>query len=239
MPIESGLEVAPASEHDKQFVNHVREGDKEVINHGEKEVVSSDRPIPSSDEHKRSTHRRLCGLKRSLFWSLLAVLLLLIIALAIGLGLGVGAGGSSGSSNPSLASSVSSSSAPTSSPTPAATEELRNGGRLDESYYSTSGAWNGSGIAHTFQNFAQNFTDTSTVNEHEIVIYYQHHTGEIRWLRESANVTQAWQPGPAEVAVVASDARNSTPITAAHYDVNGTNHWHVFCTATPFVPKVP
>lgn len=38
--IESGLEVAPASEHDKQYVNPVHHGDKEVVSQAEKEVIA-------------------------------------------------------------------------------------------------------------------------------------------------------------------------------------------------------
>jgi hypothetical protein len=227
--IESGLEVAPASEHDKQFVNHVREGDKEVINQSEKEVVPSDRAEHYSEEITKPPSRKILGVKRSLFWVLL-VALLLAIALGVGLGVGLSSKDSSGSSTTSSASPTSTQ-AP--SPTAVLSDELKIGGSLNASYYSNSGAWNGSGIAQVWQNFAQNFTDTSTANEHEIVVYYQDHEGDIRWLRETSNTTSVWQPGPSDVAVMASDARNSTPITAVHWDVHGTNYWHVFCKSTP------
>jgi hypothetical protein len=226
---ESGLEVAPASEHDKQFVNHVREGDKEVINQSEKEVVPSDRAEHYSEEITKPPSRKILGVKRSLFWVLL-VALLLAIALGVGLGVGLSSKDSSGSSTTSSASPTSTQ-AP--SPTAVLSDELKIGGSLNASYYSNSGAWNGSGIAQVWQNFAQNFTDTSTANEHEIVVYYQNHEGDIRWLRETSNTTSVWQPGPSDVAVAASDARNSTPITAVHWDLNGTNYWHVFCKSTP------
>jgi hypothetical protein len=226
--IESGLEVAPASEHDKQFVNHVREGDKEVINQSEKEVVPSNQPGQYAEEPTKPTSRKILGLKRRWSWVLLVALLL---AIALGVGLGVGLG-SKDSSEGSTTSSASPTSTQAPSPTSVLSDELKIGGSLNASYYSNSGAWNGSGIAQVWQNFAQNFTDTSTANEHEIVVYYQDHEGDIRWLRETSNTTSVWQPGPSDVAVMASDARNSTPITAVHWDVNGTNCWHVFCKST-------
>jgi hypothetical protein len=222
---ESGLEVAPASEHDKQFVNHVREGDKEVVNQSEKEVVPSKQPGQHSEETTEPTNRKILGLKRRWFWILLVVLLL---AIALGVGLGVGLT-SKDSSESSTTSSTSSTSTQAPSPTAVLSDELKIGGSLNDSYYSNSGAWNGSGIAQVWQNFAQDFTDTSTANEHEIVVYYQDHNGDIRWLRETSNTTSVWQPGPADVAVMASDARNSTPITAVHWDSDGANYWHVFC----------
>jgi hypothetical protein len=226
--IESGLEVAPASEQDKQFVNHVSEGDKEVINQSEKEVVPSDRPEHHSEETTKSTSRKILDLKRRWFWILLVVVLL---AIALGVGLGVGLS-SNNSSEPSTTSSASPTSTESPSPTSVLSDELKIGGSLNASYYSNSGAWNGSGIAQVWQNFAQNSTDTSTANEHEIVVYCQDHEGDIRWLRETSNTTSVWQPGPSDVAVMASDARNSTPITAVHWDSDGKNYWHVFCKFT-------
>jgi hypothetical protein len=222
---ESGLEVAPASEHDKQFVNHVREGDKEVVNQSEKEAVPSDRPGHCSEQITKPKSRKILGLKRIWFWSLLVALLL---AIALGVGLGVGLT-SKDSSESSTTSSTPSTSTQPPSPTAVLSDELKIGGSLNDSYYSSSGAWNGSGIAQVWQNFAQNFTDTSTANQHEIVVYYQDHDGDIRWLRETSNTTSVWQPGPADVAVMAEDARNSTPIAAVHWDSDGANYWHVFC----------
>jgi hypothetical protein len=171
--IESGLEVAPASEHDKQFVNHVREGDKEVINQSEKEVVPSNQPGQYAEEPTKPTSRKILGLKRRWSWVLLVALLL---AIALGVGLGVGLG-SKDSSEGSTTSSASPTSTQAPSPTSVLSDELKIGGSLNASYYSNSGAWNGSGIAQVWQNFAQNFTDTSTANEHEIVVYYQDYEG--------------------------------------------------------------
>lgn len=215
--IDSGLEVAPAKDHDKQFVSHVQEGDKEVVNHDEKEVALHTQPVQSLDGRSGSASSRSCGLKRNLFYGLLVAVL---VALALGVGLGVGLTSKNSDKSSSASSSTSTSSlTPTStqssSPTLVASDELKIGGGLDRSYYSSVRAWNGSGIAQVWQNFAQNFTDTLTVNEHEIVVYYQHQSGDIRWLRDSANTTRPWQPGPSGVAVVASDAKNSTPIRLA------------------------
>ena len=79
--IESGLEVAPASEHDKQYVKPAHHDDKEVVAQDEKEVVApSDLTSPlvhTSDETPPvRQNRKLCGLRRRFSWILLAVLLL-------------------------------------------------------------------------------------------------------------------------------------------------------------------
>jgi hypothetical protein len=106
---------------------------------------------------------------------------------------------------------------------------LKIGGSLDASYYSSFGAWNGSASARALQNFAQDFEDAIPGIVYESVVYYQHHSGEIRWLRETANEMQRWQPGPSDLMVVASDARNSTPISTVHIFLDGISYWHLFC----------
>ena len=156
--IESGLEVAPASEHDKQYVNPVHHGDKEVVSQAEKEVVApSDLESPlvhTSDEPTVRKHRKLCGLRRRFFWTLLAVLLLLI---ALGVGLGVGLG-SKKSQDTSESTSAPSSASPTPGQTPTNVSEdsSKIGGSLDAQYYSGSGAWNGSDVVRAVPGWAMN-----------------------------------------------------------------------------------
>lgn len=229
--MESGLEVAPASEHDKQFVKPAHYGDKEDVAQDEKEVVvpidltsplvhTSDVPPPVPQ------NRKLCGLRRGFFWTLLVVLLL-SIALGVGLGVGLGMKKSDGSSD--------STSAPSSaSPTPTQTskslseESSKIGGSLDAHYYSTSGAWNGSDVVRAVQTFPDDFEDAALAGTSETVVYYQNSSGTIQWLHETANGT--WQqPRPDDLAVLASDARNSTPITAIRLDMGQKPSWHLFC----------
>lgn len=230
-PIDSGLEVAPPSEYDTQYVNLVDEGDKEAIHQDGKEVVAA--PVHLSREQTSTkNHRRLCGLRRRSFWTLLAAAIFLI-ALGIGLGVGLSSRDSQGSSPSSTANSTSSTPSQ-----PSATDSsdlLKIGGALDESYYSTSGAWNGSATSRAYQNFAEDFEDALPNRQLETVIYYQHHSGEIRWLRQTANKTQTWQPGPPDTLVVASDAKNSTPMTTVHIFENNTAYWHVFCRSTLYL----
>lgn len=230
-PIESGLEVAPPSEYDTQYVNLVDEGDKEAVNQDGKEVVVP--PAHLSGGQTSVKDRRLCGLRRRSFWTLLAAATFLI-ALGIGLGVGLSSRDSQGSS-PSSTANPSTSSTPNQSSATASSDPLKIGGGLDESYYSNSGAWNGSATSRAFQNFAEDFEDALPNRVLETVLYYQHHSGEIRWLRQTANKTQTWQPGPSDTLVVASDAKSSTPMTTVHIFENNTAYWHVFCRCTFYV----
>lgn len=86
------------------------------------------------------------------------------------------------------------------------------GGALNPAYYSTKGAFNGSGIALASQSF-------EGTGHGSIVIYFQHHTGTIRWQQLTNG---SWLGGsPSEI--VAYDARNATPIAAVAYAMNGTS----------------
>lgn len=184
--IKSGFEVAPATEYDKQYINPVQEGDKEAINQAEKEIVASQgfQITPSQSETGRasSKHRKLCGLKRGWFWTLLGVALLLI-ALAIDLAVGLSSRAPSGSSDDTQT-------APSVSPTPdsLSTTPLSNsveiGGSVDPSYYSCLGAWNSSGSAFALQNFAEDFDDDMADQVCGKVIYFQHYTGRINHVRQ-------------------------------------------------------
>jgi hypothetical protein len=52
--------------------------------------------------------------------------------------------------------------------------------------------------------------------EESVVLYYQHHTGTIRWkYMEDEN----WLGGT-NTEIVAHDAKNGTPISAVAYEIN-------------------
>lgn len=232
---QAGLEVAPASETDKQSVNGLEEGDKVVINQEWKEVVQSDRAFgepmrslerPTLASTPSTTNPRICGMRRKLFW-VFATMVILVVALAVGLGVGLASGSSSEPSATSPAADTTSSSTLEPSATPTGSEPLQIGGSIDPSFYSRSGAWNGSGVAHIWQNLSQDLDGLPTQTHHSNVVYFQRYSGEIRWMRMKSD-TQ-WVEGPQSSLVVATDVRNSTPISGVQYMLNGTSYWNVFC----------
>ncbi|KAL8728501.1 MAG: hypothetical protein Q9181_005320 [Wetmoreana brouardii] len=87
-----------------------------------------------------------------------------------------------------------------------------------QSTLSTTGAFNGSGIALASQSFASGGYGS-------IVMYFQHHTGQIRSTQLSSDGT--WHGGDA-TEIVAVDAKNGTPIAAVAYARNNTAWWHIF-----------
>lgn len=233
--IQPGLEVAPASEEHKHYVSNHDEGAKEVINQGEKEVVGyGNKALEQADTHEPARSRSVCGMRRKLFFALLIVVLVLI-ALGVGLGIGLAIQNSDEPSPSSTAPELSSSTSTQSSGPSPTTEEndlLTIGSTIDPDFASDTGAWNGSGIARTWQNFAQDWPDTPQGSEHSVVLYYQGSNSEIRWLRRTTNASKVWQPGPTnspELSVVASNARESTPISVVNYDADQISYWHVFC----------
>lgn len=56
-------------------------------------------------------------------------------------------------------------------------------------------------------------------------MYFQHHSGDIRFERLTAE--GEWVGG-SQSEIVASNAKNSTPLSAVAYVQNGTSQWHVF-----------
>ena len=78
------------------------------------------------------------------------------------------------------------------------------------STYSTTGAFNGSGIALASQSF-------SSGGYGSIVMYFQHHTGQIRSAQLGSD--GRWKGGDA-TEIVAVDAKNGTPIAAVAYARN-------------------
>ena len=100
----------------------------------------------------------------------------------------------------------------------------RKDGRNALSYISTQGAYNGSGVALASQSF-----DGSSYGS--IVLYFQHHTGQIRSALLSSD--GQWKGGDA-TSVVAVDAKNGTPIAAVAYSLNETAR--VSAPGCPWVP---
>lgn len=72
---------------------------------------------------------------------------------------------------------------------------------------------NGSGIALASQSFGVN-------NYGELVMYFQHHSGQIRWQRLDSSGD--WVGGT-DSEVAAYDAKNGTPISAVAYALNDTS----------------
>jgi hypothetical protein len=58
-----------------------------------------------------------------------------------------------------------------------------------------------------------------------ITMYFQHHTGDLRFMQLSAEGN--WIGG-SKTETVATNAKNSTPISTVAYAINATAIWHVF-----------
>ena len=56
-------------------------------------------------------------------------------------------------------------------------------------------------------------------------MYFQHHSGEIRWKQLSSSGD--WVGGDFST-VIAVDAKNSTPLSAVAYALNNQSTWHIF-----------
>ncbi|GAB7355291.1 hypothetical protein MBLNU459_g5829t1 [Dothideomycetes sp. NU459] len=154
-------------------------------------------------------------MKRRIFIIVLALALIVAIGLGAGLGAGLGTKHSSTKASTPSSSTTSVTSAPTASYT--TTSDYNIGGALDQSYYSTTGAFNGSGIALASQSFSAGGYGTLTM-------YFQHHTGQIRY----QTLTDGNWIGGSISEVVTVDAKNSTPLSAVAYTLNGTIEWHIF-----------
>jgi hypothetical protein len=167
---------------------------------GDKEVVMGTTPaeMPPTRSPPEMKPARICGFRRVLFWSLLAAAFAIVIGLAIGLGVGLG---------------VKHKGKKTSSLSRAKSSDYYIGGAIDPAYYSKEGAFNGSGLALASQSFGSG-------EYGELVLYFQHYSGSIRWQRLTPD--NGWVGGTAS-EVVATDAKNSTPLSAVAYSLNGVS----------------
>jgi hypothetical protein len=166
---------------------------------GDKEVVLGTIPteMPPSIAPPEKKPARICGLRRVLFWALLAAACAIVIGLAVGLGVGLGVKHKARKTPPSVAKS----------------SDYYIGGAIDPKYYSKEGAFNGSGLALASQSFGSG-------EYGELVLYFQHYSGSIRWQRLTPD--DGWLGGTAS-EVVATDAKNSTPLSAVAYSLNGVS----------------
>lgn len=96
------------------------------------------------------------------------------------------------------------------------------GGAIDPSYYSKKGAFNGSGIGIA--------TEWSELYDAQrgLFLYYQHFTGEIRWMKWYLNGTWAPIMNGTTPYAIATDAKNATPISIVSYGLNNTGTTHLF-----------
>ncbi|KAI9808912.1 MAG: hypothetical protein M1827_007137 [Pycnora praestabilis] len=147
----------------------------------------------------RRKKKTVCGIGRT--WFFLALIFVICIAIALGIGLGVGL--NKKSSRPASSSSA---------------RPINNSADINPAFYSTIGAFNGTGIALASESF-------SSGGYGSIDIYFQHHTGQIRSAQLLSDGT--WQGGSLS-EIVATDAKNATPIAAVAYARNDTATWHIF-----------
>ena len=85
-----------------------------------------------------------------------------------------------------------------------------------------AGALNGTSLALV----TQSFPAASGGSEENLVMYFQHRDGHIRYMWLAKNGT--WVGGDSSTDV-ANNAKNNTPITAVSYTWTGNNFWRVFC----------
>jgi hypothetical protein len=78
---------------------------------------------------------------------------------------------------------------------------------LNPLYYSTDGAFNGTGIALATSTFDQ--SGYGSIN-----LYFQYHDSSLRWIRLLED--GSWQGGTI-AEVITADAKNGTPIAAVAY----------------------
>ena len=172
------------------------EGDKEVAFHPE-----TPHSEPENQGHRgQGSQKRFCGLRKWTFIALTLAILIIVAALAIGLGVGLWARNSPDNTSPAQSSNI-------------GTSDYSIGGALNPAYYSKKSAFNGTGIALASESF-----DGGTHGD--LVMYFQHWSGQIRW--QELNDQGQWVGGDI-TTVVASDAKNSTPLSAVAYALNRTS----------------
>ncbi|KAI9714594.1 MAG: hypothetical protein M1812_006399 [Candelaria pacifica] len=196
VPVGDGLEVAPAEWYQHSASLQVDSG-------------TEDKQIPSDVPPDKSTGiikpASVCGLPSKRFWIILGLAVTLAIGSVLGSTLGTvlsrkaGAKPLSGGSHESAPLTTSTQNPANQAPSP----------------FSTTGAFNGSGIALLD-------LGSDAVN---LFAYYQHHTGQ---LRSSALVNNKWSGGGSADIVEISDVKNGTPIGAVSYTTAGILTWHVF-----------
>jgi hypothetical protein len=88
------------------------------------------------------------------------------------------------------------------------------GGALNAEYYSKKGAFNGTGIALAGESW-------NTGQRRIFTLYFQHHTGDIRFMQYTTD--RKWIGGT-KAETVASNAKDSSPISAVSFAINHTQY---------------
>lgn len=139
------------------------------------------------------------GWSRKKFLIACIVLAVLITALAIGIGVGVGVSANKHNGNSTSTSTQDS--------------NYKIGGALNPAYFSKQGAFNGSGVALADVNFS---------HDKSRYVFYQKYTGEVQQVIYESD--GSWN----FVTQVASDAKNSTPLSTVAYIIDSVATWHLF-----------
>jgi hypothetical protein len=88
------------------------------------------------------------------------------------------------------------------------------GGSLNANYMSKKGVYNGTGIALAGESW--------NIGQRRIfTLYFQHHTGDIRYMQYTTD--RQWIGGT-KAQTVATDAKNGSPISAVSVGLNSTQY---------------
>ncbi|CAI9636034.1 hypothetical protein GT037_001068 [Alternaria burnsii] len=155
-------------------------------------------PVPPKDDRK-------CGMKKRTFFILIGVIVIAIVALALGLGLGLGLNKDDSDEG-------------TVHPFCRENPESCIGGSLNSEYLSKKGVFNGTGIALAGESWNKGQRRIFT-------LYFQHHTGDIRFMQYTTD--RKWIGG-GKAQTVAGDAKDASPISAVAFALNETQYFHIF-----------
>lgn len=218
-PFEDGLEVYQfdgLETHYKNGLEISNEDDKQTYNNNQKEVCADDEK--EVVEHTNASGGPPTGSKhvRKRF-VLTGIVLLLVLALVVGLGVGLSKKRSKydlflvrACCIADISSIRPSNIIPTpalSSPSLSVNPLYSIGGAIHPDYYSKKGAWNGSGIAFAASHL-------KGVQPGLYTVFYQHHSGSIRYALQSIDGSSS---GGSASEIVTTDAKNSTPISIVQY----------------------
>jgi hypothetical protein len=160
-------------------------------------------------------------MKKRSFFILIACIVIGIIAIALGLGLGLGLGLKKNNSyvfDQHLMRIrkilILHRNDETSDPFCRENPELCVGGALNAKYLSKKGAFNGTGIALAGESW-------NTGQRRIFTLYFQHHTGDIRFMQYTTD--RKWIGGT-KAQTVASDAKDASPISAVSFAINSTQY---------------
>lgn len=192
----SAPEVVEQQPHPPQYYAPVEyPADKKLITpdgHPYGRGFSNEAPLPAKPEPK------ILGMRKKIF-IIVVIAIAAFIILAVALGAGLGAG---------LKKEKEIIQHPFCKEKP----QYCTGSYLNAEYTSKKGAFNGSGIALAGESW--------NAGERRIfTLYFQHHTGDIRYMQYGTN--QLWVGGT-KTHTVATDAKNGTAISAVAYTLNQT-----------------